>query len=66
MAIYTRYGSECTIVGPMGTDGTIWIKRVKDGVEFNVPTLELKADGGIQEIAAEAVKYGDQSRKEVR
>lgn len=63
MAIYTQYGSECNVIGPMGSDGTLWIKRLKDGVEFNVPTLSLKADGGIQEIEREAKKYGDQSPK---
>ena len=63
MAIYTRYGSEVTVIGPIGRDGTIWIKRIDDGVEFNVPTLELKATHGIQEIEKAASAY---NQKEVR
>ena len=53
-------------IDPAGANNAVDYTALDDGVEFNVPTLELKADGGIQEIAAEAVKYGDQSRKEVR
>lgn len=65
MAIYTRYGSKCEVRGPIQDDGLIHVRRISDGAEFNAPLLSLKADGGIQEIAAEAARHGDLQKRGV-
>jgi hypothetical protein len=57
MAIYSQYGSKVEIISQISKDDTVWIKRSSDGTEFNVPTLSLKADGGIQEIQKAAKAY---------
>ena len=52
--IYSHYGSKVEIIGPILKDGTIWIKRVADSVEFNLPVSWLRADGGTKEIEKQA------------
>lgn len=59
--IYSQYGNPVEIISEIKTDGTIWIKRISDGIEFHVPVLSLRAGKGIEEIVAEANKYAEAS-----
>ena len=57
MAIFTQYGNPCTIIkrelsGVMTCDEILVVRRDSDGAELQYHALELKADGGIKEIAA--------------
>lgn len=49
--IYTRYGSEVVIVWGDLDRGTVKI-QYKDGFQFQTPLYNLRADGGLPEIAA--------------
>jgi len=53
--IYTMWGSEVKIVDYFPESSTVAIKRESDGQEFVCQILELKADGGLNEIE-EAIK----------
>ena len=58
MAIYTRFGSEVTIIAVHMKTGDLNIKYIEDGEIVPSNISELKADAGIKEIheAVEAVK----------
>jgi len=60
MAIFTGWGSPCTVIkregtGTMHYDEQLTVKRTHDGAELGYRAMQLKADGGIKEIA-EAVE----------
>lgn len=50
MAIYTRFGSEVTILARCGDGNGYHIRYDGDGEETAVPVYELRADGGLAEI----------------
>ena len=60
MAIFTGWGNLCTIIkregqGVMHYDEQLTVRRTSDGAELGYRAMQLKADGGIKEIA-EAVE----------
>jgi hypothetical protein len=58
--IFTRYGSEVTVIGGNRYTGEITIKRKADGKLFHLFIGELKADGGIETID-QAIRVANES-----